>query len=302
MAINFPSSPTLNQVFTSGGTSWQWDGSKWNIYDGSDLVTTSYLSTALDSYASKTSPSISNPTITGTAAIAAANVTGNLTVDSNVLYVSSAANSVGINYTSTDSSNSLVLGSVDTVEEGGQLAFSRAYDNSIYWYVDTYGSGSSPSLRIVNAGDAGAPIKMNIDSAGRMTRAYQPLFSARGGTNPGTSGSPIVYGTIDLNVGSHYNSSNGRFTAPVSGYYFFSFHGLLGNANVSDSRLAIAKNGVAQYGLRFILDKYDASWNTIQGFGILSLSANDYVQIILDVATQMHTDGGYDGFMGYLLG
>jgi hypothetical protein len=29
MAIDFPNAPTLNQVFTSGGQSWTWDGAKW---------------------------------------------------------------------------------------------------------------------------------------------------------------------------------------------------------------------------------------------------------------------------------
>ena len=27
--IDFPASPTLNQVFTAGGVSWKWDGVKW---------------------------------------------------------------------------------------------------------------------------------------------------------------------------------------------------------------------------------------------------------------------------------
>ena len=31
-AIDFPSSPSVNQVFTSGTTSWQWDGASWVAY------------------------------------------------------------------------------------------------------------------------------------------------------------------------------------------------------------------------------------------------------------------------------
>jgi hypothetical protein len=31
MAINFPDSPTLNQEFTSGTTTWRYDGTKWNM-------------------------------------------------------------------------------------------------------------------------------------------------------------------------------------------------------------------------------------------------------------------------------
>lgn len=29
MAIDFPASPTTNQIFTSGGSSWRWTGTKW---------------------------------------------------------------------------------------------------------------------------------------------------------------------------------------------------------------------------------------------------------------------------------
>jgi hypothetical protein len=32
MAIDFPSSPTTNQIFTVGNRSWIWDGATWNIY------------------------------------------------------------------------------------------------------------------------------------------------------------------------------------------------------------------------------------------------------------------------------
>jgi len=29
MALDFPASPTINQIFTSGSLSWKWDGAKW---------------------------------------------------------------------------------------------------------------------------------------------------------------------------------------------------------------------------------------------------------------------------------
>lgn len=66
--------------------------------------------------------------------------------------------------------------------------------------------------------------RMRIDSAGRVTMPYQPAFSA----SPTGSGTDFSYGLPDTpqvftyvwyNIGNHYSTSTGRFTAPVSGYY-----------------------------------------------------------------------------------
>jgi hypothetical protein len=35
MPLNFPDSPTLNQIYTSGSNSWQWDGTVWNALSSS---------------------------------------------------------------------------------------------------------------------------------------------------------------------------------------------------------------------------------------------------------------------------
>ena len=35
MALDFPPSPALDQIYTFGGRSWQWNGSAWNVYSSS---------------------------------------------------------------------------------------------------------------------------------------------------------------------------------------------------------------------------------------------------------------------------
>jgi len=37
MPLNFPDSPSLNQIYTSGSNSWQWDGTVWNAISSSQI-------------------------------------------------------------------------------------------------------------------------------------------------------------------------------------------------------------------------------------------------------------------------
>lgn len=37
MPLNFPDSPTLNEIYTSGSNSWRWDGTVWNALSSSSV-------------------------------------------------------------------------------------------------------------------------------------------------------------------------------------------------------------------------------------------------------------------------
>ena len=38
-ALDFPASPTLNQVYTANGKSWIWNGNSWNPYNTNAAIT-----------------------------------------------------------------------------------------------------------------------------------------------------------------------------------------------------------------------------------------------------------------------
>ena len=41
MAFNFPNSPAVNDTYTSGNTSYTWNGTSWTSYSNTTVVTTS---------------------------------------------------------------------------------------------------------------------------------------------------------------------------------------------------------------------------------------------------------------------
>ena len=75
--------------------------------------------------------------------------------------------------------------------------------------------------------------RFKVDSSGRVTMPYQPSFTAYRSTSDQTNvtGNAVLYTLICNNVsgvsgahniGSHYDTSTGVFTFPVTGYYYFS--------------------------------------------------------------------------------
>ena len=171
--------------------------------------------------------------------------------------------------------------------------FSAAYGGAA---LSTAGGATFLSLQV--EGFEGA----RIDSSGRMTIPNQPCFHASHSNNTLTTGE-IVWGNLIFNTGSNYNTSNGRFTAPVSGNYFFRAHTLISNASSGEARIAIYKNGAGYGGLRFITIKPANQWWTLICEGHVSMTANEYVSVFMETNPgTLYSDSAYNSFTGHLIG
>ncbi len=149
----------------------------------------------------------------------------------------------------------------------------------------------------------GSTVRMKIDELGRVTNPARPCFDVAKDNGAVSSTSAIVFNVVNVNNGSHYDTSNGRFTAPVTGTYFLYYGGIKNNTN-SVVRMKLLKNGTGNYmnaDRELRMDDGDAYGENASMNVIVSLTATDYVQVYITEGTIYGTDASYTHFGGYLL-
>jgi hypothetical protein len=123
--------------------------------------------------------------------------------------------------------------------------------------------------------------RMVIDSSGRVTTPYQPAFRAYSSAGSySTTNTDIAFPSTDFNIGNHYNTSNGRFTAPVSGVYHIIWS--MSSFGAASCSLDLFLNGNSQ--------QYSEQNNSLTYFvtgqsQLRYLSGGDYVTLRLRFGT-----------------
>lgn len=74
----------------------------------------------------------------------------------------------------------------NSADEGGQLNFARASDNATYWYMDSFGSTSTPAIRFI----AGTDNRFQINANGSIQFGSGTGSSGQVLTSAGSGGSP----------------------------------------------------------------------------------------------------------------
>lgn len=184
---------------------------------------------------------------------------------------------------------------VDSANYGG-IQFKVAGTDTGYITSYTNGSGAE-SMYIggadtvyihtgTNHGLTNGTTRLGIDGSGRVTMPYQPAFHARGIGNTASSGGTANGGeylllgntSVTVNNGSHYNASNGTFTAPVAGLYYFSLSLLYDNSFNTTGAVAIRKNGsdVGEYGY---VEGGNIGYLQVSASAVVSCASNDAIRV-----------------------
>ena len=191
----------------------------------------------------------------------------------------------------------------------GYTVSAAGYSPAEIGLVTTSGSSHTKGALVFATRDSGSSTtvpteRMRIDSAGIVTKPYQPSFGARGLSNAqsggGTTGTnhTLVFSSANNNTGNHYSTSTGLFTAPVAGRYFVTFSGLYNASNNNTGPVYLMRNGSEKY--RAYHDDSGTNYEQISVSGIMDVSANDTISVY-SVIAGWHV-GGETSFSGYLIG
>ena len=200
---------------------------------------------------------------------------------------------------------------VSTGTTGG-IALLQGSARSMYFEDD--GSGSRISTEgtgqfSVRAASSGGN-HLTIDSSGRVTKPYQPFFHAYGLNNLSGSGTDVIYPSASYNIGGHYSTATGRFTAPVNGYYMFGWTAIGDSTNNTFRwRFRINGSNLGDVHLRQDTNATGSEFAT-NGMYVFPwyLSSGDYVNIWYQSDTPAapyannSANDNYPRFWGYLLG
>ena len=150
--------------------------------------------------------------------------------------------------------------------------------------------------------------RVNIDGTGKVTMPYQPSFGAYQASANYTVANGYHKMVIDgtrWNEGNHYDTSNSKFVAPVSGVYHFSAH--VNRYSVADDyyfTIQFYVNGSGHTMGSRLYSRGGADLVASMSHTI-KLTANDYVEVYSysnDTSSGFSAGATWNTFSGFLVG
>jgi hypothetical protein len=250
----------------------------------------------------------------------AAAISGNVNIDSGLLFVNAVTNRVGINTTTLAANTSLcVSGDIKLNYTTPTNANARIYAlNSTFdpYTLAVSGGAAINFQRISNSDEIAFETHhtgnshretMRISKEGYVTAPYQPYFAAHVTSGSATytsvaEATAFPANSTAFNVGSHYNTTTYRFTAPIAGNYLFTWSGITGTNNVI-SRPMFFVNGASAYtgGMQFGISGGDSGSPQNSTSAIIRLNASDYVDVRSQAGRLYYYNSSHSSFTGILL-
>ena len=171
---------------------------------------------------------------------------------------------------------------------------------SLAFYQSTSGAG----YRFYTLG---SNTRFDIDSSGNITKPNNPAFGVwKNVTNWNIAANTIFdFDQAYTNRGSHFNTSNHRFTAPVSGIYQINFHTIIYTTDQSNAYIQMKVNGsgLSPGGYIHWSSTFNsARWHNVSYSRVVYLTANDYLEMWNGSVAANYHGGAWCYWSGYLAG
>ena len=166
----------------------------------------------------------------------------------------------------------------------------------------TLGDGN-PFIIYQPAGGGHQNDALVITADGYVTHSKLPSFKAWKNQNNWslTAGNYFVWDSTNFNRGNCYDTSNGRFTAPVSGIYQFNYYSIY-TGNAGNDWISFRQNGSRiRGGDQHFSTPSGSQWDTIGGSITINLTAGDWVGVYVGTDHTFH-GSWWSGFSGFLVG
>lgn len=266
-SINFPSNPTLNQVFVAGGKEWRWNGVAWNFIGtvGPSGPTGPTGSTGA------TGPAGANGPTGSTGPIGPSGIDG-VTGPQGATGLTGSTGPAGANGPAGPTGATGLAGATGIQGADGATGpagpTGAAGTNGATGATGPAGSGATGPAGTTGATGATGP-------AGSGSTG--PVFSAtKTGTQSVTAGATalVLLNVVDFDTGSFYSTSTGRFTPTVAGYYQVSWS--QAGSGSGEQTYQLWKNGTLyDWGIHFATSAY---WAMSGGSCLVYLNGTtDYI-------------------------
>lgn len=309
MALDFPSNPINGQVYdnfiySSAKGTWK------SISAGASpsIIANATINNAVITATAPTASTV--PLTVNGAASQSANLQEWKNSSGTTISQISSAGSIRVrgleSYNATNNIKTVSIGD----DTAGQLEIGRTDGIAGNPYIDFHSSGyaSDYDSRIQATGGMGesgngsinvTASRFNIN--GGLSVSSQPAFSSSmtGGWITVNPGNPVIFNSPQFNTGSNFNSSNGRFTAPIAGKYIFAF-----NFYIEGQRQAsFRKNGSDYIPSDTAIVMSATGSSTTSASYLFYLNAGDYIEVgCRSGSTSLYFYSGHSWFMGYMLG